>query len=220
MIKKFGGPQIKAAIPKQDKSEDDKSEQTIKFMALGSHQNIFKLGPFEVKQSDELLLIQIFTQLTESRGRGDLMKALLILTITMMTSLASADVCWTEGDRPVVHQLKGDETLWFVSQLYYTHGALYTKIMLANAIRSQEDVQKGMFLYIPDPLHNPFAKNFSARYKALYRERAILLAKQHQKRAIAKIMKKPTPIKRGVASFGRPKTLDPEQEGIKRLKFK
>jgi hypothetical protein len=151
------------------------------------------------------------------------MRVFIILTITCLTSLATADVCWTKGPRPVVHQLKVDETLWFVSQLYYVQGAFYTRIMLANAITTPEDVQLGMFLYIPDPVHDPFKKNLSARYKELDKQRRHLLVKKWQRNAIAALAEfeaKPKP-KRGVASVGKVQKdknfVDPEEEGIKRL---
>jgi len=116
---------------------------------------------------------------------------LLIFSTLFFTGKAFSDVNWTRGERPVVHKFSGDETLWFVAQLYYIKGENFKKLMLSNGIQDPNKVADGTYLYIPDPVHNPFKKNLSERYSMLHEVREQKLAaveKTSSTRSIASVV--------------------------------
>lgn len=83
-----------------------------------------------------------------------------------------------ETGRSIEHVFTGDETLWFLSQIYYGDGSQYTRIMEANHIESSEHVREGKRLVIPSPLFTPEQPGFAVRVAHLREKRAEALAKR------------------------------------------
>jgi len=139
-------------------------------------------------------------------------KTLFALIFTFVsTQVLHADISWTSAEKPVTHEFTGDETLWFVAQLYYIKGENYKKIMAANGIQDPHSVKKGTMLVIPDPVHNPHQKDLSARYKMLHEIRTEKLA-GHNKHNVAPTAVESENVERTVAS-------SPSTEKIKQTKI-
>ena len=110
-----------------------------------------------------------------------LLLSLLFGSLIVFTSLPSfADVNWAHGKRPVVHQFTGDETVWFLSKVYYGNSKKFERILLANALTDPHKIPNNTWLLIPSPKFSPWKKagreKHSMRYTELYQVRAAVLA--------------------------------------------
>ncbi len=97
--------------------------------------------------------------------------AISVFGIVFSAQMSAADVSWTQQQRPVIHKVTGDETLWFIAQVYYKKGENYKKIMAANGLKTPESVKQGAMLVIPNPLFSNHAKDFQARYDFIHKIR-------------------------------------------------
>lgn len=78
-----------------------------------------------------------------------------------------------------VHEFKKDETLWFISHVYYGTGKNYPRLMEANGLANPEAVKIGQNLKVPGPTKYSPEKDkdqFMERYEMLFKERAEKLA--------------------------------------------
>lgn len=101
----------------------------------------------------------------------------LLSTVLLISSASYADINWARQEsKGFQHQLKKEETLWFLAQVYYGNGNEYSKILSASGISSLDKVKKGALLTIPQPKYSPSDSNFKQRYAAVMKKRNYLLS--------------------------------------------
>jgi hypothetical protein len=111
--------------------------------------------------------------------------ALFIATTGLFCLNSQADVHWAHKPRPVVHKFTGDETVWFLSKIYYGNSHKFDQILLTNGLSDPSKIKEGQWLIIHEPKYNPNKKGQKEkmlnRYVQLYQHRAAVLASKIQK---------------------------------------
>ena len=74
--------------------------------------------------------------------------------------------------RTITHKVTEAETPWFLAQVYYGKGALYTRLLQANGFSRPEEMKQGMEIRIVAPEHWDAQPEFSKRYSALWETRS------------------------------------------------
>lgn len=104
----------------------------------------------------------------------------VFMVVSFFSGVAHADVQWAQGPRPVMHQFVGDETVWFLSSVYYGSAKKYERILMANGIQKPEKIKNGQWLIIPNARFSPWKKGGvekqTQRYTQLYQDRAAVFA--------------------------------------------
>lgn len=93
------------------------------------------------------------------------MKSIILVLAAMFTFSAHAG-------RVIEHQVKENETAWFLSQLYYGSGLKYTEILENNKMSMPSDLKTGQVIKVINPSFDSTQPNFNERYKRLAQQRA------------------------------------------------
>jgi hypothetical protein len=75
------------------------------------------------------------------------------------------------GAKIVDHKVQGNETAWFLAQLYFGTGARYPEILKTNSFNSTDAIKPGGIVKIENPLYDPTQKNFQERLQQLKKKR-------------------------------------------------
>ena len=105
-----------------------------------------------------------------------------------MTSSASAQqatpsqpIARDFGPQEPEHTLKSNESLWFISNIYFQNPERYTEILEYNGIKNLKSVKVGQKFKIPEPFHSPEDPGFNERYQRLHKKRNERLALKKMK---------------------------------------
>jgi hypothetical protein len=119
----------------------------------------------------------------------NVMKTIMILATILITAMS----IFAQAENLVFHEIRDDETLWFLAQVYYGDGNQYHKIADANMVDGKVKFTKGRRLLIPDPVYNPDASDFEKRFVALRRIRSAKLAQKMNRLATNVVLGAKTP---------------------------
>lgn len=109
------------------------------------------------------------------------MRSIIILILSLLSFHVEAKL--------VDHKVQGDETAWFLSQIYYGTGARYPEILKTNSLSSAESLQPGSIVKIENPVFDPQQKGFEERFATLKKKRETELglgwkASDHAKKVV------------------------------------
>lgn len=116
------------------------------------------------------------------------MKKIIFAICLWCFGLASAEVL-------VFHEIRSDETLWFLAEVYYGRGDFYEKIMAANHVKADTKLEKGQRVLIPAPIFHPGSKEFEERFEKMKKARDAKLAKKINKAATQSLFSAPVRLK-------------------------
>ena len=128
---------------------------------------------------------------------------IIVILITALSFFAQAESL-------VFHEIRNDETLWFLAEVYYGNGKLYPKIADANMLDESSKLFKGRRLLIPEPVFSPDSSDFEQRFAMLQRRRAQkLVQKLNRLTTNVVLTAKPARFKKidKVLDFEKPKVL-------------
>lgn len=115
-------------------------------------------------------------------------KAILFTSLIFAAVLANAEAL-------VFHEIRNDETLWFLSEVYYGRGDQFNKIMEANHVKADTKLEKGQRILIPAPVFHPGSKEFEARFEKMRKAREAKLAKKINKAATQSLFNFSNPVR-------------------------
>lgn len=89
--------------------------------------------------------------------------------LILLSAIFVCKVSWASAE--AVHHVEGNETAWFIAQIYYAKGNSYPQILEANHLKTAEEIHPGMDLKIPQPKFDVQTSSFKERLAQMRADR-------------------------------------------------